>query len=399
MDSHVHKANTNKTTVEDVWNEVIKGKNNATSEPVPEQPELQTPPEAPVPEQPEVQPTPEVPGDLPEEVIQETTSDETVTNEQTPPPVEGEDVVEEPKPLPEVIEDWDTNEPDEPQTPSVDWSEIRSQAEIDGEVNSQDELVSYVKNLKQELETVKTTSESYADLPEELKQAYEIAKSGGDYKGFLGVNDTSLDSADPITLYEDYVADYFKRPDNSFDEEGYEAFLDAKSDKEMEIEGMRIKAAKLQQRNAQVERYNAGVQAKAETDKASITKAVAELDKVGNFKVTDKHKAKLADGMRSGNLFKNLFTDASGNTDWGKAAKGLFILENFEQMNKYLVQRAKVNATRELTQELTNPQVTKPAASPTPKKADAPSSGMDLFLEESRKEAAARTKMRDFGIK
>jgi hypothetical protein len=379
MTEHVHTPNVAHTTEADVWESIV-GK--------------ETPP---TPVTTETTPAVETPPVIVEETIPSSNESNEPLDEPATPPVESTEVAdgvivpsEGDEPLTSIT-DWDKEET--PSAPTgLDFTDIRQKAGIEADIDSTDSLVTYIKKVNTELAEAKQVQDNYADMPDDLKNAYDVYKQKGDYKAYLGVNDSSVDGLDPVTLYEEKVSEFFKTPDGGFDEDGFNEYLDKQDTKVMTIEGERIKS-ELKAKNDLVLQTITD-KAALEQERAVLARsgAVQDLKDVAGFVVSEAHKNTLKEGLNTGTAMKNLFYNKDGSYNYKKEAENVFILQNFDKMSNFLKQRAKVTATRETLNELQNPTINTPAINPSDVSPTPAPSGMDLFLDTAKRNAEQRVR-------
>jgi hypothetical protein len=382
MTTKIQTPNRERTTEADIWNKIIENENVET-------PQLES-----------TEPTPEV-EDTPV-IVEEATPSSNETNEAPSEPEElpvestaPADEVNEPSTGDEsltTIEDWDDKETPESVPTKLDFADIRQKANIETDVDSTESLVEYIKNTRKELDEANQVKNKYNDMPDDLKNAYDVYQQNGDYKAYLGVNDPTIDKLDPITLYEEKISEFFKTPDGGFDEDGFNEYLDKQDTKVMTIEGERIKQERKTKNDLVLETINNKTSLEKERATLARSGAVQDLKDVGGFVVSDKHKASLKEGLTTGKAMKELFHNSDGSYNYKKEAENIFILQNFDKMSNFLKQRAKVQATRETLNELQNPTINTPAINPSDSAPRAAPSGLDLFINTAKETAERRVR-------
>lgn len=280
------------------------------------------------------------------------------------------------------IDDWDADVTPEPVTTSTptaafDFSEMGKALGTE-EIKTKEDLISYVSKVKSEAESAKS---GLSDLPQELTQAIELAKQGGDYLSYLKVSAIDYGKLDPVDVYEEYVIDRSTDQNGNVDFDKVNTFLDSIQDFDKELRGKEIiKNLQAQQLNA-VKQLESQAQARKEKAISSVQSVLSTLDDVNGFKLKSTHKQELFDWIVSGKMMKEaFFSEQTGDYDFSKVVKAAALLKYGEKMDAYRRQQIRNSVKRELLDDLQNPQIDKPtiAAGAEPKK------GYDLgdFLDD-----------------
>lgn len=293
---------------------------------------------------------------------QEAAPEPSIENESTNGDVSS-DSSEEPTKLGEESEEglsWDSFVEDVPASeaaaPTPDFTSIGKAIEAD--VKSQDELVSYVKSLKEQLSQAKAAS--YKDdpsLPDEVKEVIEVAKAGGDYFAILDVFSVDYSQEDPVKLFEDEVAEYFYNEDGSFRQDEYEEYLDSllPADKVMRGKAIQRELIQLQEQK----RFE--IKQKAAEEKArqieAVKRTLDQLDKVNDFQVTQKIKKQMFDDFVSGAVYAQIGILPNGKIDPSKAVINYFKARYFDAVQQFLTQKVRNDKTRETVRELANQKI------------------------------------------
>lgn len=269
---------------------------------------------------------------------------------------------------PSVIDNWDLagaeTAPESVVSPTFDFATIGK--DLGFEVKTRDELVSQVKAIKAQADLLKQEKEAvFANVPQDLVKAIELARSNGDYLGYLGIGAVDYAKADPIELYESFVENSLTDPKTgNTDWEKVNAHLDKLDDADLEIRGKQIQLQYVQYQNEQRTQKEQQIYAQRQEQERSIRQAVDRLEKVGDFKVSSTHKQEIYQDLL-GDPLKD-YRKGNGQFDFERLAKDRFILKNYEKLDKFRQQQIKNAAKREILSEITNPELTRPATLPAP---------------------------------
>lgn len=278
---------------------------------------------------------------------------------------------------------WDSFIPDTeikaPETKSqIDWAEVGKAINIASEVKGQDDVVKYVSELKQTVESLK--SKTLGDnVPKELVEAIELAKNGGDYKTYLEISSVDYAQEDPALLFEDEVAELFYNADGSFREEEFNEYLDSIPEPDKVMRGRQIQRELI---NMQAQQKSLVAQ-KAAMEKAEnlrkLEKALDGFNKVDTFEVTPKVKKQLFNELATGQFLNELGISGNGSHNWDKLLNTYFKAKYFDAVQKYNSREAVKQSTRAAISELTNSTIGRPAKPENPTETTK-RSGADLYL-------------------
>ncbi len=291
-------------------------------------------------------------------------------------PAVEENIVEEPTevtPTPEVdpkdqnteedgiISEWDSEVIEEPEADIIvdtkeTFKEIGKALEFE-DVEDVNQLVAKVQEkVRAEKEDVLT------NVPDNLKEAMEIAKQGGDYLSYLEVSSVDIDSYSDRDVYEESILSHFTDKDGKIDEDGLSEYMEALSDKQIEIEGKKIKESYKNSVNSRKEAIqNESESIKREND-SMLRKSLDGVKDINGFKVTPKHKQDLYNKISSGQIVNDLFNDSKGKLDFDKVINTYFIVQNFNKIKSYYEGKTRNQTKRDLIDELGNHQVQTPGS-------------------------------------
>lgn len=296
-----------------------------------------------------------------------------------------EDVVPAEPVEPELIDDWDSDsisDPD-PQKPVNDevYLELGKAVGLE-EIKSKDELINRVKELKEGVEKANEEKKSLLEsIPEDLVKAVELAKQNGDYLSYLGVSSVDYSKVDPIDLYEAYVEDSLANPDGTVDYDKVDEYLDSLSDVDKELRGKQLKAQYIETQNQKKVYLQAQAEESRIRKERLVKEAVDKLNVVNGFKVSPSHKQELYNDLVSDPL-KDY---RKGNSlDYEKMVKDRFIVKYYEKLDRFRQTQIKNGVKREMLNEITNPQITKPGTVAAPEKKKEGYSLADLLNDVSK---------------
>lgn len=282
--------------------------------------------------------------------------------------------------------DWDsfvdetTTTPADKAKPSIDWAEVGKAINIPSEVKSVDDVTKYVSELKKTVEDLKSRTIS-EDIPTELAEALELAKSGGDYKTYLQLNDIDYTQEDPVLLFEDEVAELFYNNDGSFREEEYQEYIDSVSEPDKKLRGKAIQKELIR---IQEEQKNTIKRRALEQKADSLRKlesALNNFDKVNDYTVTPKIKKQMFDELATGQFLKELGISESGAHNWDKVLNNYFKSKYFDAIQQFNAQKALTAEKRKELKELSNSSVGRTSAPSNPT-SETKKSGVDLYLDQ-----------------
>lgn len=282
----------------------------------------------------------------------------------------------------EDISDWDDT-PATSNEPVIDFSAIGKSIGNE-KIKTQDELVEYVNTLNTNVKELKDQSSLLEGLPEDLRQAIQIAKDKGDYREYLGLTATDFSTVDPRDLFEAQLIDsgLFNNTDGSLDEDRLSDYLDALPDQDVVVRGTQIKnelVARQQTKKQTLER-EAAQRKVAET--AALKETLDKTESINGFKLKPNHKKDLFEGIQSGKLFNELFYDKTGKYDYKKVVENTFLLKNKEAIFNYLRTKSTNQGKKAIIDKLTNPDINTSSSRAEPKE-QKKATGIDLLLQET----------------
>ena len=160
---------------------------------------------------------------------------------------------------------------------SVDFKKLGSAFDL--EASTQEELISKVKEKFSKLKEVQETT--FSGVPDDLKQAIEIAKKGGDWKSYTSSLAVDVEKLDPLALFdrefERVETQRFKNPDGSIDYEKLDEELNSIPDGIKRMQGNAIKQQISNQQKARQATVMAAVEQAQDKFQKSLGDAVKDL--------------------------------------------------------------------------------------------------------------------------
>lgn len=281
------------------------------------------------------------------------------------------------------FDDWDNVETAEDEDePSVDYSELAKEFGFEG-IETREGLSEAIKTLKRESEELRTQSETYSSIPDDLKEAIQLYKKGGDYLSYLGVTSNDYSQYSDRDLVANSIAHHFKNEDGSINEEELTDYLDGMSDKALKIEGGKIRESLVNSQKAQKQRIEQQAEQARKEQKAQLKKALDGIKEVDKFKLTPSHKKQIFDKVMKGDMLKDLFYNKNGELDYGKVAQVYFRELNRDKINKFFETKIKNSTRKEVWRSTTNTQLDKPTTKSNPDTKQ--KSGLDAYFEQLTK--------------
>ena len=267
---------------------------------------------------------------------------------------------------------WDADDkvttPPEAVETKIDFKKLGSALEL--EVNNETELVQVVKEKLAKAKQLETERESVLQgIPENLKDAIEVAKKGGDWQSLVsGTIDVS--TLNPIDVFErEYERNNiqrFKKADGSIDEDAFYAELDAIPEAMQRLQGTVVIQQIAQIQNSQKAAVIAKVQQQQAEFSRKLSEATRDLSKAlpkETFGITfePKHSEYLYNGIANQSLVKKHLGDVPAEViakmDPTKLTKLIALAEYGDKISKYQYSQGQVAAKKELLQKTQNVQI------------------------------------------
>lgn len=313
-------------------------------------------------------------------------------------PKEVEEESTDPKTVVEPEFNWDEGVAEvavENKASTLDIKKLGSALELD--VNTEEELVSTVKQQVQRLKELEAQN-PLEGVPQELKEALDLAKQGGDWQSFIGNQLVDVNRLDPIDLfeqeYEKQNVDRFTDAQGVVNWEALDEEMDAipQGVKTMQGNNIRDRIYLMQQQKKEsLQKVTAQSQ---EAFNKRLSEAVKELPtyfpkETFGINIEPKHVASVFDGVTSGKLTqKHLGVDTQtlikAGVDPKKLAPLLAKAEWGEGIAKFQFNQGKTQAKRELLERTQNAQITTPgvAAKPDPSEAEKPKTPAEKIADQ-----------------
>lgn len=306
-----------------------------------------------------------------EEIEEETEQEEDVETEESEADDTEEEEVEETEQIDEDEED-EVLEFEEDESEDIDTASIAKQLGWEDVKDSK----SFVDKYKQEIEKAK--KDAFEGLPDNLKEAVEFAKEGGDFMAILDATSVNYDEVSSKDLVRANAEKYFKNEDGSIDDEALEEWLDTKSNAEVLMMGDQIRNQLKADRDvkvAQIKQRSAEEKAKSNR---LLKEEIEKIDTIAGVKLRQSDKESLYNDTVSGMAMEELFYE-NGKLSQSKLAQNLFKVRKFDKAIALAKATSKNEGKREVISKATNSTVKKTGQAPKPEiKKQSP---MDMFYE------------------
>lgn len=264
-----------------------------------------------------------------------------------------------------TVSDWDEQE--ESNTLEEETEVYKDIGKAIGiEVESKDTLISEFQAIKSENEQLKAKVEetsSYDDIPEDLKKAIEIAKSGGDYDEYLELSQVDYSKISDEELLLSQVRSYFPEGEDGDDEA--REWLDSMTTAEQKIQAGRLRRTledeKQKAKQEKLEAIENESRAKEEfvkAEKQKLRKTVDSIESISDFKLTKSHKSRIFEDISNGKIAEKLFgVNGDGSANYQKMAETYFKTVYFDKIVDYLKSKSGNEAKKRVLQETSNANV------------------------------------------
>ena len=263
---------------------------------------------------------------------------------------------------------WDADETEVKtvESPKFDFSELSSALEL-GEIKDAKDFVAKVSEIKKQNKAL--SEKPLEGIPEEFREVIEVAKTG-DWKEYLSNQLIDYTKLDPFQEFEN---DFYKRygarfvVDGKFNQEAYDAALDAIPEVQQELAGQQILEAKAQLQARARESQRQKAEAKRELADKNLSKAannlqeILPLDSFG-IKFENKHSTKIYQGISNSELTKKhlgmSYDDlVRTGADMTLVAKSIAMAEWGQQMIKFKADNIKAQTKKEILTKTQNVQL------------------------------------------
>lgn len=229
-----------------------------------------------------------------------------------------------------------------------------------------------IEAVKNRVETAESSVDEWKNgIPDELIQAVELAKSGGDYHSYLNVSSHDYDSVSDLDLVASTLTQHFVNPDGTLDQDRLNKYVDDMTDDQIRVEGAKIRQHfKSSQEAAMQSKIDQANEKKSDFVKG-IDKSLSEFNDVNGYKVSVGEKAFIKNAVADDTLMKELFFDKNGNWDFEKVIGTVFKARNFDKMQNHLASKIRNTTKREVIGKMSNVEKrttsTPPEANPVDK--------------------------------
>jgi hypothetical protein len=235
-------------------------------------------------------------------------------------------------------------------SPSIDFEAISTELGLQG-IKTREDFIKAASGLKQR-------AESIGKLPEDLAKAVEIASNGGNYLEYLNVSVIDWNREDPVVLYENYVIDRYTDSNGNVDSEKVDKILDSINDAEKELRGRELQNQYITiQRQQKQSLEQQAFQRKSQFENA-VKSAIASVDSVSGFKLSQAHKNEIVADILSGADLKH--------SDLKSRVEAAALRKYWTKMDEYRKSQIKNSVLRQTLESATFPSITPTAAPAAP---------------------------------
>ena len=261
---------------------------------------------------------------------------------------------------------------------SVDFSSLAKDFGLEGEITDKQK---FIESYKQSL--AKAKEDALQGVPDDLKEAIDFAKEGGDFLSYLGVKSANYDEVSNAELVEVSMEKYFKGEDGKVDQEALNEWLDSKSAAEINMMGDQLRSSLKAEQESKLNnlRNNAKTQ-KAESDR-KLKEYINSLNVIGGVKLRQSDKDNLYNDAVTGVATKELFYGEDGRLSQAKLAENLFKVRMFDKAIQLAKTSASNDGKRQVLKSATNSTVNRKTTAPPAEIKE--SNPMDVFWKEITK--------------
>jgi hypothetical protein len=298
---------------------------------------------------------------------------------------------------------WDADEAPitKTETPKFDLGKIGGALDL-GEINSEDEFVTKVSELKSKLKEYE--GNRFAGISDDVKEVIEVLNAGGDWKAVLSDRVIDYSKADPTQLFEEaFYKDALTNPkyftDGKFNEQLAEEDLQAIPGSLQAFQGKQIAQGKIfeqNQRKAALKAQADEVRIRAEKSLAQATKELNSLLPKEDFGVEfqGKHSSEIYQGIVDSKLTKKYFgvdydTLVRSGADMKEVAATIALRHYGPKMLKHAVKEAEVKAKKAILATTQNAQPTNTTSKLSPETAEdkplSPAEKLRAFYAQNKK--------------
>lgn len=247
---------------------------------------------------------------------------------------------------------------DEPEVvEEVDYSKLATELGFEGVKNKEQLLQKYKSDLE------KAKEDALSGLPENLKEAINFAKEGGDFMAVLEVGSIDYDKVSNLELVEAKYNRYFLDEEGKFDKESFDDWVAQEGKAKINMLADQIREQEKTFQKAKIDSIR--LKAKAEQDRlnAELKTELSRIDSIGGVKLTQAQKDKMYDDTVSGIAMEELFYEG-GKISNKKLAENLFKVRMFEKAIHIAKTSSKNEGKREVISKATNASVQRRAERP-----------------------------------
>lgn len=228
-------------------------------------------------------------------------------------------------------------------------------------VKTKDQLLEkYQKDLERAKE------DALQGIPDNLKEAVQFAKDGGDFMEMLDATAIDYDKVSNRDLVEAQVQKYFLDEDGKLDREALEDWFESEGKAKINMRADQIRNEQKRDQQAKIQMIKDKAQREREKLNSELKSELDKIDQIGGVKLSPSQKESMYRDTVSGQAMEELFYE-DGRISNKKLAQNLFKVRMFEKAIQVAKTSAKNDGKREVIAKATNAKVKRPSEKPAAK--------------------------------
>lgn len=286
-----------------------------------------------------------VQGDADERLQAEKDDDEEDDEEEINKSIDSEEVVEDLYSDFEDSDDSDTGDAVE----EIDVSSISKDLGFDA-----NDIESLKEQINNKIEESKISADEWKNgVPQNLIEAVELSKGGGDYLDYLNVSSIDYSSIPDIDIVASALYPDFTK-DGVVDEDALNEYVDTLTDTQIRVEASKLRRNyEANQEHSKNEKIALANQRRQDV-KEGIEKALSSYDDVGGFKVPLSEKNFIRNSVNNDTLMKDLFFNSKGVLDYEKVRDVVFKYRNFDKIKRFWETKFVNQTKRDVISKMSN---------------------------------------------
>lgn len=228
-------------------------------------------------------------------------------------------------------------------------------------VKTKDQLLD---KYKKDLERAK--EDALEGIPDNLKEAVQFAKDGGDFMEMLDATAIDYDKVSNRDLVEAQVQKYFLDEDGKLDREALEDWFESEGKAKINMRADQIRNEQKRDQQVKIQMIKDKAQKERERLNSELKSELEKIDQIGGVKLSPSQKESMYRDTVSGQAMEELFYE-NGRISNKKLAQNLFKVRMFEKAIQVAKTSAKNDGKREVIAKATNAKVKRPSEKPVAK--------------------------------